>query len=749
MRYITNLLFVLVLFAASYHGFALEVNSQLKGALLEKQAADPTGTEARIYYNTAEKKAKIYNGTAWSSVGSGGGGINYITQFDAETGITQWQRYDDDSATPVSLNTTAYSSTFIANTTNPLRETKDFKFSITGDQGEGIYTTYTVNYVDVGKVLSIGFEYKTDSSYVDGDLGVYVKSATGGVVKIGDIKKDDTTPYGKFIGYYEVRAYETQTLIIHAQTTGTIALNYDTVTVSPDPFDMVQVVEQINVEANSNGGQVITAASTNITFSTETLDTHGAWNGTIFTAPKTGSYTFTGLVFFTGAANRFVYVQNLTAGTILGYNTALSTDAHAFAVTAKVNFGDQVVVRVTPNGGTLSNTTNHQIRITGHSTSEQVIQSYEAGTEWTSLTAAQVNALSGNNGLGTHTAGSLEYRRDGSDLLIKGKLTVGTVTASEARIPLPAGLVSAATSIIPTIQPAGEWFYGTSSTSHGGAVLIEPSTGYITFSGNGTFSNVTLDPLVKALGNAMMGSGTVIAFNARIPILGWSSQPKLLSLPVSKENVFSSNISSTGTILAQSSDWISSVSKGGTGSYTINFKSGIFTTAPAVVASLTDSVSDNKQKLTVTSVSSSSTTITVFNDVGTMDRGFTVHIQKQGADYTPAGVYVGTVQGDLVSTPNTQNVRHYSTAVATTGTVSKEIGDWINGNCTNADPMVCTLQTTAFPSSTYNCTATTETANAFCNITSYGTSSFNLRCFDHANNVQTTAVVKSVMCSGY
>lgn len=46
------------------------VNGELKKAKLEKLGSSPTGTEARIYWDTTQKKAQIYDGTNWTAIGS-------------------------------------------------------------------------------------------------------------------------------------------------------------------------------------------------------------------------------------------------------------------------------------------------------------------------------------------------------------------------------------------------------------------------------------------------------------------------------------------------------------------------------------------------------------------------------------------------------------------------------------------------------------------------------------------------------
>ena len=53
---------------------ALDVYGELRYALLEKLAADPANTEARVYYDTVNKVIKYYDGTAWRSIVPNSGG---------------------------------------------------------------------------------------------------------------------------------------------------------------------------------------------------------------------------------------------------------------------------------------------------------------------------------------------------------------------------------------------------------------------------------------------------------------------------------------------------------------------------------------------------------------------------------------------------------------------------------------------------------------------------------------------------
>ena len=142
-------------------------------------------------------------------------------------------------------------------------------------------------------------------------------------------------------------------------------------------------------------------------------------------------------------------------------------------------------------------------------------------TDWASCG----HTTSDFTGFGTVTGIETQCKREGSDLLMRGKFTSGTSTGVEARLNLKingSNLTSAGTSSIPSIQANGNWFAGVASVAHGGAVLIEPSLGYINFSSDGIFGSISSNALTKAVGTSVVSVGNPISINARIPIQGWT-----------------------------------------------------------------------------------------------------------------------------------------------------------------------------------------------------------------------------------
>jgi hypothetical protein len=313
------------------------------------------------------------------------------------------------------------------------------------------------------------------------------------------------------------------------------------------------------------------------------------------------------------------------------------------AFSLNMNVGDYL--EFGPN--TNQSGTTCALSIIAQSVSENIVQSWQDGTNWKTLTYAEVNALAGNQGLGTFTAGGVEWMRGNDGLLhYKGKLTVGTTTASEARIPFPSGLISADTNKIPSIQSAG-MLNNSAQQATSYNVLVSPSLGYFNI---GYWVTGAASSLTASLGN-IFTNGNQLSFNFTVPIAGWSSLPTLLALPVSNENYFSARInnpSGTASIVSQNSDWIASATRSSAGSVTIVSKNLGLTAIPSIFYQSIVLVNNGtRNEINNISVSNGAVTFTTNNYtplVGNYDESFFISIQKQSPDYVTPGVFVGNVQ---------------------------------------------------------------------------------------------------------
>lgn len=121
-------------------------------------------------------------------------------------------------------------------------------------------------------------------------------------------------------------------------------------------------LQTIDVDGVGNGGTVITANVTDIDF-TEVTDSHGAWDGDSFTAPKTGKYRISGIVRATTsiAASIQIYIDTV-ADELASYNSGAAT-GHAFNWEGTLQKDEVLTLRSTISGTLSNSATTHFLRI--------------------------------------------------------------------------------------------------------------------------------------------------------------------------------------------------------------------------------------------------------------------------------------------------------------------------------------------------------------------------------------------------
>jgi hypothetical protein len=172
------------------------------------------------------------------------------------------------------------------------------------------------------------------------------------------------------------------------------------------------------------------------------------------------------------------------------------------------------------------------------------------------------------------------------------------------------------------------------------------------------------------------------------------------------DNVYSAQVSSAGVISGENKDWINgNCTLGGVNNAekTCTFVTGIFTVAPNCVT-----VQSTTDDLTPT-LATTSTTVTLRTaNAGTGAAGANSFIcQKAGVDYLSSSSNIYAISTTSILALATD----FSWQVSNTGVVSGENLDVVNANCTNANPSVCTFNSSIFTVAP-NCTVTSaNTAN--------------------------------------
>lgn len=124
--------------------------------------------------------------------------------------------------------------------------------------------------------------------------------------------------------------------------------------------------ERLYLLYTDNAGASITASVTNISYTVKVVDTENCFNGTVFTAPKTGWYYINGGMEMTTSVTLllFLYVNGIKKYWI-GGSTALSAGRHKFDSQIPLNQGDQLSLRSDQNCTLSDNANNHWIAISG------------------------------------------------------------------------------------------------------------------------------------------------------------------------------------------------------------------------------------------------------------------------------------------------------------------------------------------------------------------------------------------------
>jgi hypothetical protein len=202
--------------------------------------------------------------------------------------------------------------------------------------------------------------------------------STGRTVAVDAKGKQPTS--AQYIGYDEFYDPTTGILQLLQNPGGTVTAQYSASTfgsavTGPIYFDItvsenalaVGMGNPIYLQYTGNSGTIVTASSTNIPFITKLVDSHGAWNGSQFIAPRPGWYNVSGSVFFnTAIAARLT----LSVGGVdkVTLNSNSTTQVPAFSGGTYLNTGDVMSIR-SDTGGTLLNTAFlHSISISSQGT---------------------------------------------------------------------------------------------------------------------------------------------------------------------------------------------------------------------------------------------------------------------------------------------------------------------------------------------------------------------------------------------
>lgn len=209
------------------------LNNQSADVIVWQEQASPSNPSSgsqKMYVNSTTKKLTMRKSDgSESSVGSGSGSINYITNGDAESGVSGWAAYADAAASsPVDGTGGSPVTTITATSTTPLVGTNSLLLTkdAANRQGEGVSYDFTIDRAYQAKVLRGILNYQIASgTFADNDLSIWIYDKTNSVLI-------PCSPYQvKNVSGYEQLAFEFQTssnstdyrLIIHVSSTSASA----------------------------------------------------------------------------------------------------------------------------------------------------------------------------------------------------------------------------------------------------------------------------------------------------------------------------------------------------------------------------------------------------------------------------------------------------------------------------------------------------------------------------------------------
>ena len=206
----------------------------------------------KLKWNSATSQLSFANdGATFNALGSGSGGsgINYILNGNAESNATGWSAYQN-TAQPLPVNGTGGTpvTTFTRSTSSPLRGFGSFLITKDANnrQGEGASYPFVIDSADKSRVMFVTFDYAASANFAvsngqigsESDIEVFAYDTTNLILlPVSPNKLTIGSPgIGRFNGSFQTSANSTNyRLIFHVATTNALAwtLKVDNVTTGP------------------------------------------------------------------------------------------------------------------------------------------------------------------------------------------------------------------------------------------------------------------------------------------------------------------------------------------------------------------------------------------------------------------------------------------------------------------------------------------------------------------------------------
>lgn len=249
---------------------------------IERDALTPE--EGDCVYNSDDQTYNLYDGAAWNLIaGAGGsGGINHITNPDAEKDTDGYVTFDDGAVSiPVDgTGGTATGITFTRNTTDPLRGTADFLLSKSAvdAQGEGFSYDFSIENADKYRIQYVSFDYSVTSNYADDDVILAIYDVTNAkIIRLNNEDLKASSIEANHLGSFQATDSTSYRLIAMCSSTSALAydVNLDNIIVGPRDAVIGSIEtdwESYTPTLESSGGGAVT-----LNTSTDYVAINGKW----------------------------------------------------------------------------------------------------------------------------------------------------------------------------------------------------------------------------------------------------------------------------------------------------------------------------------------------------------------------------------------------------------------------------------------------------------------------------------------
>lgn len=505
-----------------------------------------TRKEGTVVYATDTDKVYYDDGTNLTAVGSGSGSGSLATYSQLKS--------DDDTGTWSTGNNATFlgggsiAGTFTKqNATNPLNGT----YSYTLVQAAGSLNDYIASDVQAVPLRSRGVTNSTDLVYTydgsDNDIKWVVYDVTNASViavtsyiKSSSLAKTAQLVYDLPLTCTQVR-FGAQVVVANNGKT----LKFDDVQLATWTPQAVNLTQE---EAATYTGYTSKDGSNRVRFANRTLYRAGTifednWS-TVATdgyVKVTAKKNINVVLSTNGVSQSATYlgisvrVYN-SSGTLINIGaedtTTLAGYAGSPSVTMQMSAGDYALVMFNNNTGANDISTNFSITATA--ISDNVVQSWQDGTEWTSFTPT--------GSWTTNTTYTGKWKRDGSDLDCDILVTAsGAPTSANLTVNLPSGLAIDTTKIVSSSSGYMSLGLGRLIDANGSTYPL-----YGVYNSATSVSvNYTDDAATGVVYNQVsqatpvtIASGDTVHIKFRVPIQGWSSTPTLLALPAATQTEY-------------------------------------------------------------------------------------------------------------------------------------------------------------------------------------------------------------------